>query len=66
MPAINIVIGILVPVAAASSSPEAWAREDLQSLSAPGRHTGSVPGRPGWAGLSLGDPDGRSVLGNAL
>lgn len=66
MPAINLVIGILVPVAVVSSSPEAWASEDLQSLSAPGRHTGSAPGRPGWGGLSPGDPDGRSVPGNAL
>lgn len=59
-------IGILSLVAAAVSCPEAWASEDLQSLSAPGRHTGSSPGQPGWAGLSPGDPDGRSVPGNAL
>lgn len=43
MPAINLVIGILAPVAAAPSSTEAWWSEDLQSLSAPGRHTGSGP-----------------------
>lgn len=48
MPAINLVIGILAPVTAASSSPGTWATEDLQSLSAPGRHTGLGPGpRPG-------------------
>lgn len=66
IPAINLVIGIPSPVAGAVSCPEAWASDYLQSLSAPGRHTGSGPGQPGWPELSLGDPDGRSVPGNAL